>query len=451
MTPTFLRVRLLVGAFVLIALPAPRAQEVLTLEKALGLSAQRSMAADVGRLDTLTARLKTDQVEANWYPSFDLQAAHVNLDNAPFFVADSVVFPSGEKVFWEYKLSAREVLWDGGRRSWAMKASRSREAAVSLAGGDAVRRTQAEVVGRYVALLTLKEQQEVAAMRKRALEDHLRVVQDLFQQGVVARNDLLRTEVTLRSVEDQASSLESSWTTALEALNKAIGLDPRTPCALPGKLPPQPPLPWDDETCRSRALENNEGLRALAAKVKGLEETVTLAQRDFYPTLIAEASASYTQNRYLLYPYVNSLFVGVAFNFYDGGAKSAKVRQARADVDRARRELLEARRGVEVAAGQQLRDFQEALRETGTARANVGASLENLRIIEDQYKEGLARTIDVLDAESVLAESRFAEAQTYYQAYAKQAALLAAMGEDLERFYGGLQDSSPKEDNHGIR
>ena len=70
-----------------------------------------------------------------------------------------------------------------------------------------------------------------------------------------------------------------------------------------------------------------------------------------------------------------------------------------------------------------------------TAAENVKASEENLRIVEDQYKEGLSRTTDVLDAESVLAESRFSLAERRYRAYTKQAALLAALGEDLPAFY----------------
>ena len=38
-----------------------------------------------------------------------------------------------------------------------------------------------------------------------------------------------------------------------------------------------------------------------------------------------------------------------------------------------------------------------------TARANVAASLENLRIVSDQYRAGIARSSDVLDAETLLA------------------------------------------------
>ena len=440
-----------VGLGVLAAQPAG-AQEVLTLQRALRLTAEHSMAADVGRLNIVSAKLGTDQAESSYYPSLDLSVSHVDLNNTPTFVLGPVIFPSADKVYWQYSITVGEVLWDGGRRSWAMKASRARERAAAFLRSDSVRKAQAEVTGRYVALLTLVAQQDVVAMRTKALEDHLRIVQDLFQQGVVARNDLLRTEVALRSVGDQASSLEAARATAVEALNKAMGLPPKADSVLPPGLPPPPVIAWDDATCRQRALDNNEGLKTLAAKSEALQDVVILGGREFYPELVAQYSHSYTQNQYLLYPYVNSLFVGLSFNVFDGGAKTAKVRMARTDVEKAQRELTESKREVEMAVGQQLRDFKESLKETETARANVDSAAENLRIIEDQYKEGLARTIDVLDAESVLAESRFSEAQTYYQAYVKQAALLAAMGEDLASFYGGLEASaSAKEDDHGRR
>ena len=79
----------------------------------------------------------------------------------------------------------------------------------------------------------------------------------------------------------------------------------------------------------------------------------------------------------------------------------------------------------------------------------MAASEENLRIIEDQYKEGLARTTDVLDAESVLAESRWRVVQMHYRAYARQAGLLAAMGEDLPSFYERGSRPPRRRTDHG--
>jgi outer membrane protein TolC len=70
-----------------------------------------------------------------------------------------------------------------------------------------------------------------------------------------------------------------------------------------------------------------------------------------------------------------------------------------------------------------------------TAQANVAAAQENLRIVTDQYQQAYAKSADVLDAETVLAESRFSLADCLCGAYTRQAGLLAVLGEDPEAFY----------------
>jgi len=435
---------ILATAVFLSAMSAP-AQTLLTLPEVLRLVAQTSLPAESARLDLASAKEDTARVKAGYYPFITLDGGHVNLDNQPFFKSGPIIFPSSNQAYWQYAITVQQVLWDGGRRQSAMASSRAMESAVALKGVSDVRRMQAAVAGRYVALLSQRDQRGVLQLRQKALGDYLRIVRDLFDEGMTARNDLLRTEVALRTVGDQASALDNACATSLEALNRDLGMDPTTPQSLPEGLPPPPPLPWDEAACRARAVDHNDAVNALTQKVKGLEQAVELRRRDYYPNVVAQFSNSYQQNDYLLYPHVNSLFLGVSLDVFDGGARASRIRQAGDEVEKARRELEDAKRGVSLAVGQALRDYGEALKEVETARANVAASEENLRIIEDQYKEGLARTTDVLDAESVLAESRYGVVRMHYEAYGRQATLLAAMGEDLVAFYEAGPGAPAKE------
>lgn len=440
-----MRVLAAVGLLLAIAAPAGGAA-VLTLPEALRTVGRSSVQADAARIDRDSAREDSVQIASLYTPRFTLEGGHLNLANAPAFIDGPILFPAGEKQSWHYKFEARYLLWDGGRRAAALEGSRFREAAVDHAGSDAVRQAQAEVAGRYASLLTVKAQKRVVSQRRETLTEHLKTVRDLFDNGVVARNDLLRTEVSLRSVGDADGALDDAYASALEALNVAMGLDPTAPQELPEGLPPPPPVPWDEEGCRSLGASHNGRVLALEAKIRALEEQIQLRRRAYYPSLVAEVTHAYDQNKYMLYPYATSLFVGFSVNLFDGGERASKIRQASLEMDRAARELAEARRHAETAAAQALREFRQALREAQTARANVDASVENLRIVGDQYREGIARNADVLDAEQVLAESRFALAQKDLQAYARQAALLAALGQDLPAFYAALDGAdAPQE------
>lgn len=438
--------RLSVTMWLLLLLATPARADLLTLPEALRMVDRTSLQADTARIERDSAREDTLQVSTLYTPRVTFEVGHLNLDNAPYFVDGPILFPAGEQQSWHYRLDARYLLWDGGRRSAAAEGSRLREVAVDLAGSDSVRRAQAEVAARYAALLAVKAQKRVVAQRRLTLAEHLRTVGELFDQGVVARNDLLRTEVSLRSVGDADGALDDAYAGALEALNVAMGADPRVPRELPDGLPAPPPVPWDEEGCRALGGAHNGAVLTMEAKVRALREQFHLRQRDYYPSLVTEVAHTYDQNKYMLYPYVTSFFVGLSVTVFDGGERASKVRQASLEVDRAVRELAEARRAAEAAAVQALREFRQALREAETARANVGAAVENLRIVGDQYREGLARNTDVLDAEQVLAESRFSLAQKNLQAYARQAALLASLGQDLPAFYSGLDGpGAPKE------
>jgi len=429
-------------------LPLLAGEPPLSLSEALREVSRSSAPAVISGLDLEAARDRTREARSAYYPSVDVEGGHTNLDNDPFFVFGPESFPAGEQVFWGYRVSARQVLTDGGRRKTAIEAAHAEEAAATEEALDAVRRAQVEAVRLYVEVLSVRARKEAVGKRREALEDHHRVVNDLYEEGVVARNDLLRTEVALRGVEDQMRALESAEHVALASLNRGMGRDPSAPVEVSQAMPLPPPLPWTLERCREKARDGNAAAGAAEAHAEAVSHAVSLARKDYHPVSFVEAGHSYEQNRYMLYPHVNFLFVGLAWNVFDGGARAARAREAERQEEKAQRNVLEAQRMVAVLVERAFRDYHDSLAEVETARDNVEAALENLRIVNDQYSEGLARTTDVLDAESVLAESRMTLATQRYRAYTAQALLLAAVGEDLPAFYEGLSAAPPKEPKH---
>jgi outer membrane protein TolC len=345
--------------------------------------------------------------------------------------------PVAQRSSWSYQLTASYLLYDFGRRGRALDAARNKEAAADLGGKDAVGRAQADVAGRYMVLVNIQAQRKVVDQRREALQDHLKDARALFEQGVVARNDLLRTEVALRAVMDSARALDNALAAAREGLNVAMGLAPEAEPVrnLPAQLPPPPALPWTEAQVRARAAEANPGVQALAAKVRAAQDQVAFRQRDYAPDFVAQVGHSYEENRFLLHPDQTSVYLGLSWKLFDGGARSARISHSLAEQDSARRELLEARRQAGNAAAAGFRSFQQSLAELETARTDVTSALENLRIVSDQYQQAYAKSADVLDAETVLAESRFSLSDRLCRAYAQQAGLLALLGEDLEAFY----------------
>lgn len=428
-------------------LAGPLAAEPLSLAGALRMAGTGSAAADSAQLATAAAREDTVATRALYLPEVTFDGGFRALDERPGLVSQpmslgpmtlpSLVFPTEDKDSWRYRAAVRYLVWDFGKRSSAVAAAQSRAQAVQAGGSAQTRRAQNEAASRYLALLNIKAQKQVVAQRRQTLAAHLGMARAQFEHGVVARNDLLRTEVTLRQVDDADSALDRTYASGLEALNVAIGVDPASARELPESLPAPPPIPWDESACRRKAVEDNETVRAMKAKVEANRNLLVLHRRDYYPNLVAEADHTYVQDSFLNHPHENAFAIGLSWKVFDG-ARAAKVHRSEAETDESARALVESERNAGNEATAALRAFQQSIQELRTAARNVESAEENLRIVQDQYQEGLVRNADVLDAESVLAESRSSQAERRYRAYSQQAALLTVLGEDLSAFYDQL-------------
>jgi len=422
-----------------------RPSPVLSLADALRAAAERSQASVAATLDVASAREATNRARAAYWPAVSVSGGWFGRDHEIVAVFDT---PSGvlaaettQKNFFVGDISATQLLWDGGRRSAALKASTSGEEAVEIRGRADVVAAQLDTLSSYLRVLVLKAQHKVVEQRVTNLEGHLREAKDLYEQGLVARNDLLGTEVRLRNVRDQIGQIENGAAIAAAALNRLMGRDPAETVLLPDSLPAPPPLPEPVPDLRRRLAERSPVLGALRARQESERRVADLRHREDLPSLFAKASHGYQQNQYLAYPQSNVLFLGLNWSIYDGGARNAGRRQADLAVEKTEHEIDDVRRGLEIEVERTGRDYEQSLRETVTARSNSAAAEENLRIVEDQYRAGLARTTDVLDAEAILAESRFAVANQHYTAYLRQGALLGAAGVDLVPFFGAATAS----------
>jgi outer membrane protein len=421
--------------------PADSAGPELTLAAALREIAGRSTAAISAELDRAAAREDTTKARAPYLPSVSLSGGHFDRDDPIVAIFGTFQAPTTDRNYFTGQLDVTELLWDGGRRPSALTLAEHSETATERGGEANVRAAQLDGMGTYLQILVLKAQRQVVAERVRSLEDHLRVARDLFDNGVVARNDLLETEVRLRVVQDQASRVDDDEAVAIQALDRLLGRRPGTALTLPDSLPSPPPLPVGLDELESRVADHNPQLLSLRARLEAEAAAVAVRKAAYYPTAIARFSHTYEQNSYMLYSNANVLFLGLSWQAYDGGSRRADMRIAELTAARTREEITDLERRLAIQVDQAYRGYRQALREAATARVNVQATEENLRIEEDRYKAGLVTTIDVLDAESVLAESRFSLANQHYAAYLKQGILLSLAGEDLPAFYAAATGS----------
>jgi outer membrane protein len=121
--------------------------------------------------------------------------------------------------------------------------------------------------------------------------------------------------------------------------------------------------------------------------------------------------------------------VAVRWNLWDGGAQSARVAQARERLRAAEARLEEARERAVVDVSRQYLEAQRATEALGVAAEHVEHADESLRVVRQQWAEGVALSAQVLDAAAAYRQARAREARAQAEHAIARATLLRALGE----------------------
>ena len=136
------------------------------------------------------------------------------------------------------------------------------------------------------------------------------------------------------------------------------------------------------------------------------EFAVKEAKSDYYPEVYANLGVDYADNSKVREQTMVAATLGLKVNLFDGRAKAARVRQAvqARSRDEERLRDLEDRVRLELATAQN--DMKVAASRINVTEKAIAQGIENLRITKDRYQEQVGTATEVVDAQTLLTQTR---------------------------------------------
>jgi len=258
-----------------------------------------------------------------------------------------------------------------------------------------------EVVKAYVVELLARENARVAESAVQTAQADLARAQTREDQGLAVPSDLLSAKVQLAQAQQDLLQAQSAATLAHASLNVAMGLPEDSPGQIQGSLEEIHAEAGRLADRQQRALQvRPDYLEAGLGRARAQNGT-RMARADFLPRVNLFSSWE-EDNQTFAARGGHDWTVGASLNFnlFDGGAKRARVAEARA------RERQAAAQLAQMASAVRLQ-VHEAYLNLGTAQDRIQVSHqaraeaeESLRIIQNRYEAGLATITDLLRAET---------------------------------------------------
>jgi outer membrane protein TolC len=424
------------------AVPLPSGP--LTLDQALEFALTHNVTLRKGRQDLEEAQGLAIQQRAARLPRLAATGAYQQLDEARIervqFSAAQPATPFLNNQSWNANLVVTQPIYAGGKYNSMARSSRlTREAA--LASYQAlVANTLLEVRTAYSDVLLAVEQIVVQEASKKLLERELETARRSLEAGTVPRFNVLRAEVELANALPPLIRARNQERISRNTLALLLG------CDIPADTGVDIPLRTAD-SLKAEPFEVSVGAALNAAWLRRPEikaaqsasqlrhEEVLQTRADLLPSLSGPAGYG-VQNRNFIRDLDQTLdgwTVGVQANWllFDFGQTQAKVNMARAREERARLEVEDVRRRIELEVRTAFSLFMESKEVLVSQTRVIEQAEEAVRLVTARADAGSSTQLEVLSAQTALKLSRTQYSQALRDYTVARAKLERAMGEGV--------------------
>ena len=260
------------------------------------------------------------------------------------------------------------------------------------------------------------------------LERYLQDVRLQFEVGVVAKVDVLRSEVELAKAKQSLIEAQNTYDLAMANLNNIIGFPLTTELNVKGDLSY---ARYEKELafCVDAALRQRPEISQYTDAAKSAQEAITIAKSGYLPTVSAVYNAGWYDSKFAGGNNYNwSVYLLTNWTLFDSGLTAGKVKQAVEGYKKAQEQLKQTVDSVQLDVRQTYLSLKSAEQSIATSSSAVGLAEEDYKIKVIRYQAGVGTNLDVLDAQVALttAKNNFLKAMYEYNNY--RAKLDKAMG-----------------------
>ena len=264
------------------------------------------------------------------------------------------------------------------------------------------------------------------------LDVHLKNNQAQFAVGVVAKADVLRSQVELVNAQQNLTQAENSYEVAVSSLNNVIGLPTATRLNLSQGLEYKP-NDYTLDNCVTYAMANRPEIHQAEASVGMAKAAQKIANAGSLPQLSLGASNEWSNDTFPGQDRDNwALGVTLTQNIWDYGVNAAKVREAKANVVKAQESYRQISDQVRLAVRTSYLSMREAEKRIKTTEVAVAQAEEDYRIAQLRYRAGVGTNTDVMDASVALTTAKNNYIQALYDYNTSTALLEQSMGVPVE-------------------
>lgn len=289
----------------------------------------------------------------------------------------------------------------------------------------------------YFNLLKAGKLSAVAEQSVTLLEAHRNVADNFYKVGMSPLNDLLKAEVELANARQDMVVAQNSKIIAKSNLNLLLRR-PVDAALKPEDISHYSVFEKDLEACLEAAEKNRLEMRVADLDVELRRKELALTQKDYYPTVSLQGTYARQGDNWTVNGSENSdpdswSMQGTAtWTFWEWGKTHFGSEEKKRRISQSQLKKVQIQDQITFEIKQAYLKAKESEKNIITVEKAVAQAQESHRISEERYNEQMATSTDVLDAQTLLTQTRTKYYNALYDFEISKTALERAMGLPLQ-------------------
>ncbi len=422
---------------------------VVDLEECIRLGFAYDAGLHSDELETNVADARLREMQGQYVPSVSLQGGYsrlsevapgsmttdVSLGGPP--VPATITFPAALDNSTSVRLAIQQPLFTGKRIAASIRQAEALRDSSRSDFGKSRLDLRYTITQAYWNLARAKTQRQAIDQSVAQAQMHLQDARNLLQQGSATNNDVLQAQMRLEDSNIDLSSLESMrdvarvhlalliglpWDTALDVAEDTASISVALPAESVGDLV-------------ARALAKRPEIQSARSRVIAQEASVEVAHSGLFPNVFLTGDYTVANPNQRVFPQVDqftptwSLGILASIDLGRYPQVMAQEQQASSKLTQAQES---SRKMADLVAEDVIRAYlalQEAVGRLASLRQETAQAVENDRVTQERYRQGVALSSESLDAQTLVVRARLREDGALFDCLVARAALDRAVGE----------------------
>jgi len=401
------------------------ASDVITLEESIKIALERSLSIQAAEEEIRAKEFEERSAKTDFYPKLGTSYSYTRIDSSTVNDAKYTSYlynPLTDSHFpyefsplqtdtYEFNLTATQPLFTG----WGLTIARDLASlgvdTAKIQKETTIQDLVLNVKEAYFGILKAEKLEKVAEQAVEQLEAHIKVAQAFYDEGIIAKNELLQTEVQMAQARQDLIKARNGAEIGRSIFNKLLRRELSREVIIEDILDYHPIALTLDQCLESAEVHRPE-IKEAALGLVFAEKGIGLSKSSYYPTLYLIGNYQRETDNALLGAESGEdidnwvIMLQAEWTFWEWGKTKHDVAASRANLAKAKYLFKDLKDTIQLQVKEAYLYLREAEKNIQVAKKAVMQAEENFRMNEERYKQQVATSTDVLDAQTLLTQAR---------------------------------------------